>query len=59
MARDWRKAFAEFGFCQATGHGVQETDQGRKVVDRRAVQNELLDFKAFVWQWFQTGASAE
>lgn len=24
VARAWRKAFAEFGFCQATGHGVPE-----------------------------------
>ena len=24
VAREWRKAFAEFGFCQAIGHGVPD-----------------------------------
>lgn len=24
VCRAWRKAFAEFGFCQATGHGIQD-----------------------------------
>ena len=31
VARTWRQAFAEFGFCQAIGHGVP--DRGRAETD--------------------------
>ena len=39
IARDWRKAFAEYGFCNAVGHGVPDDviEDAYSVARRQAI----------------------